>query len=300
VARVDPSAVRGRLRWWPNGLSQTEGGANLDPARRVAAAHAGALLATLIVLAVDGGDTQAIETLVTGLLIFGGFAVLRVRSAGRLLAPSTLVLDAVGTTLLLAGTGAPVSAYIFLALAGAWWAAHVPRRSTGLLWAAAFVVAYGILVMPGAIRGRDLVSALEDISVVVIVGLLADSFVRVDQRAIQLSETLTHAPAGAAELAIREGLTRALGPMEVSLDVLLAAARAGLTLIQAELLAYLQLGLTNQEIADATKVGEATVRYRLTGLYRAMGVRGRKAAVERAMELAFEFVATGRPPVVRP
>ena len=73
--------------------------------------------------------------------------------------------------------------------------------------------------------------------------------------------------------------------MEISLDVLLAAARAGLTVIQAELLAYLQMGLTNQEIADATKVGEATVRYRLTRLYRALGVRGRKAAVQRAVAL---------------
>ena len=59
----------------------------------------------------------------------------------------------------------------------------------------------------------------------------------------------------------------------------------GLTVIQAELLAYLQMGLTNQEIADATKVGEATVRYRLTRLYRALGVSGRKAAVQRAMAL---------------
>jgi LuxR family maltose regulon positive regulatory protein len=69
------------------------------------------------------------------------------------------------------------------------------------------------------------------------------------------------------------------------MDVLLAASREGLTVLQAELLAYLVLGLTNQEIADATSVGEATVRYRLTRLYRALGVRGRKAAIARAHEI---------------
>ncbi len=88
-----------------------------------------------------------------------------------------------------------------------------------------------------------LVYAPEDASVVFIVGLLSDWFVRVDRRAIELSEALARAPAGAESLAIRDGLTRALGPMEISVDVLLAAARAGLTVIQAELLAYLQMGL---------------------------------------------------------
>jgi DNA-binding CsgD family transcriptional regulator len=107
-------------------------------------------------------------------------------------------------------------------------------------------------------------------------------------RAIELSEALAKAPAGAEKLAIREGLRRALGPMEISMDVLLAASREGLTVLQAELLAYLVLGLTNQEIADATSVGEATVRYRLTRLYRALGVRGRKAAIARAHEIGVE------------
>jgi DNA-binding CsgD family transcriptional regulator len=55
--------------------------------------------------------------------------------------------------------------------------------------------------------------------------------------------------------------------------------------MQIELLAYLMLGLTNQQIADAASVSEATVRYRLTPLYRTLGVRGRKAAAERAREL---------------
>ena len=42
-----------------------------------------------------------------------------------------------------------------------------------------------------------------------------------------------------------------------------------------EVLRLVAAGLTNQEIADATKVSEATVRYRLTRLYRSLGVSGR-------------------------
>lgn len=285
MARVERAAPGGWLRWWPDVPSRFWAAPKLGPARRVAVAHAVALLATLIVLGADGGDRAATEAVLTGLLIFVGFAALRTSAVGRTLATSTLILDAVGTALLIAGTHAPASAYYFLALAGAWWAAHLQRRNSGLLWAIAFGLAYGVLVLPGAIRDQDLVGALEEASVVVIVGLLSDALLRVDQRVVALSETLTHAPAGAEKLTIREGLTRALGPMEISLDVLLAAAGAGLNLIQTELLAYLVLGLTNQEIADATKVAVPTVRYRLTRLYRALGVSGRKAAIAAAREL---------------
>jgi DNA-binding CsgD family transcriptional regulator len=245
------------------------------------------MLAVVVVLLADSvkgtSHTSALE-----LAVFIGFASLRIASARRSLGTSTLVLDATGTVLFLAGTDAPASPYFFLALAGAWWAAHVRRRHSGIVWGAAFAAAYAVLVVPGALREGLLVHALEDSSVVVIVALLSDWFVRVDVRAIALSEELAKAPAGAEKLAIREGLRRAMGPMEISMDVLLAASREGLTVLQAELLAYLVLGLTNQEIADATNVGEATVRYRLTRLYRALGVRGRKAAVARAHEIGVE------------
>jgi DNA-binding CsgD family transcriptional regulator len=285
VARLDPFTFAGWFRVRVGALSRALFGATADLPLRVAAAHIAALIATGVILAVDAGDGGRTDGVPIGVVLFIGFAVLRVVSGRRGLAISTLALDAMGTALLLAGTGAPASAYFPLALAGAWWSAHVPRPRSGLAWAIAFVAAYGLLVLPDAVRDRMLVHALEDVSVVFIVGLLSDWFVRVDRRAIQLSEALARAPAGAEKVAIRDGLTRALAPMEISIDVLLAAARAGLTVIQAELLAYLQMGLTNQEIADATSVGEATVRYRLTRLYRALGVSGRKAAVQRAMAL---------------
>jgi DNA-binding CsgD family transcriptional regulator len=211
----------------------------------------------------------------------------------RQLAPSTLILDAAGTALFVAGTGAPSSAYFFLAIAGAWWSAHVPRRHSGATWSIAFAAVYMVLVMPWALADGTLVNAIEDVAVIVIIGILSDWLVRVDSRALALTETLANAPAGAETLAIREGLSRALSPMEISVDVLLAASRKGLTVIQAELLAYLVLGLTNQEIADATTVSVATVRYRLTRLYRALGVKGRKAAVARAREIGLAAAIAG-------
>ena len=256
----------------------------LDPATmRVLVAHVAALLGTAAVLLVDPTDDQLGAAL--GLAMFVGIGALRVASVRRSLATSTLVLDAAGSAVFLAGTDAPSSVYFFLAISGAWWAAHVQRRHSGAMWASAFVGVYVLLVLPGAIQDQMLIHALEDVAVVAIIAVLSDWFIRVDARAIALSEALAHAPAGAEKLAIRDGLTRALGPMEISLDVLLAASREGLTVVQAELLAYLVLGLTNQEIADATNVGVPTVRYRLTRLYRALGVSGRKAAIAAAREL---------------
>jgi DNA-binding CsgD family transcriptional regulator len=259
---------------------------------RVLVSHVLALLAVIVVLLADSSNEGSPNASALALAIFVGFASLRVVSARRTLSTSTLVLDAVGTVLLLAGTDAPASPYFFLALAGAWWAAHVRRPHSGAVWAIAFVAAYTVLVVPGAIHGDILVHALEDSSVVVIIALLSDWFVRIDGRAIALSESLARAPAGAEQLAIREGLQRALGPMEIPVDVLLAASGEGLTVVQVELLAHLVLGLTNQEIADATSVSEATVRYRLTRLYRALGVRGRKAAIARAHEIGVTAIRT--------
>ena len=155
VALVDPFALGGWLRIRPSALSRTYVGAAADLPRRMAAAHIAALFATGIILAVDAADAGRTDGPGIGIVIFVGFAVLRVGSVRRTLAISTLALDAVGTALLLAGTGAPASAYLPLVLAGAWWAAHVPRSRSGLAWAIAFVAAYGILVLPDAIRGSD-------------------------------------------------------------------------------------------------------------------------------------------------
>jgi len=281
VVRVNPlKLIRpvGRVGGRPAG--RVRAGAEL----RVGVAQLTAVASIGLVLAVDAHEIRGTQ-IPLGFAIVLSFALLRTLTSGYALAPSTLVLDAVGTAIVLAGTDAPASPMFFLALAGAWWAAHVQRRHTGAIYAGAFFAAYSLLVVPHAIQNHVLVLALEDLTIVAIVGVLSDWFVRVDRRAIELSETLARAPIGVEKLAIRDGLRRALGPMEIPLDVLLTAAREGFTVIQAELLAYLAMGLTNPEIADATKVSEATVRYRLTRLYRALGVRGRKAAVVRAHEI---------------
>jgi hypothetical protein len=141
------------------------------PTRRVALAHVMAVAVGLITLLVDTASDTALTDVGLELMIVVAFAALRIVSVRRRLAISTLVLDAAGTVLLLAGTGAPASAWFFTAVAGAWWAAHVPRDRASDMWSAAFAFTYLALVVPGSVRDRLLVNALEDVSVVVIIGV---------------------------------------------------------------------------------------------------------------------------------
>jgi DNA-binding CsgD family transcriptional regulator len=256
-----------------------------DPRLRTLVAHLAALAAALVILAIQGPGPMTVGQVLTASVIGLGFIFLRVLSVTRKLAVSTLMIDAVGTVLLLMGTGAPASPFYVLALAGVWWAAHVPRERSGLIYGVTFAAAYALLVVPRALQDHMLVAAFEDGAFVMVTAFLSDWFVRVDRRALELNAAL-HAPRfGPEHIAIREGLERALGNMDIPLDVVLAAGQLGLTAIQAELLSYLVLGLTNLEIADATQLSEAAVRYRLTRLYRMLGVRGRREAANRAREL---------------
>jgi DNA-binding CsgD family transcriptional regulator len=247
------------------------------------------MAAALVILAIQGPSPLSNGEILLALLVAAGLTLVRVLNVKRHLAVSTIVLDAGGMVIFLAGTGAPTSPFYLLALAGVWWAAHLPRRHSGLAYALAFVATYVVLVGPEALRQRALVEAFEDVAVIVVVAALSDWFVRVDRRAVELSDALGATPLDGSQLAIREGLQRALGTMEMPVDVVLAAAQLGLTIVQAELLAYLVLGLTNREIADATSVSEPTVRYRLTRLYRALGVNRRRQAVRRALALGLSF-----------
>jgi DNA-binding CsgD family transcriptional regulator len=234
---------------------------------------------------------MSVGLILTALLIGIGITALQVLTVRRRLAPTTLILAALGMLLLVAGTGAPTSPFYVLALAGVWWAAHVPRPRSGWIYGLTFAVGYALFVFPAAFRDRMLVEAFEDVSVVIILALLCDWFVRVDRRALELSEALHATRFGPEHLAIRAGLQRALGNMDIPLDVVLAAGQLGLTAIQAELLSYLVLGLTNLEIADATRLSEAAIRYRLTRLYRMLGVSGRREAADRARELGLTGTA---------
>jgi DNA-binding CsgD family transcriptional regulator len=250
-------------------------------------AHLAAVAAALAILAIQRPGPLSVGLILIASTIGLGFTFLRVMSVTRRLAVSTLMLDAVGTVLLLVGTGAPDSPFLFLALAGVWWAAHIPRERSGLIYALTFAAAYGNLVVPQALRDHTLMEALLDESVLIGVAFVADWFVLVDRRALELNEASPAPRFGPKHLAIREGLERALGNMDIPVDVVLAAGQRGLTAIQAELLSYLELGLTNLEISDATRLSEAAVRYRLTRLYRTLGVSGRREAAERARELGF-------------
>jgi DNA-binding CsgD family transcriptional regulator len=254
-----------------------------DPRLTTALAHYAAFAASLVIVVVHH-QTLLADQVPGWLVIFAGLSVLRVATVGRRLATSTVILDAVGTVVFLTGTGAPSSPFFLLVLAGAWWAAHMRMARSGLVYGLAFGAAYVVLVVPGAIRQQEIAAVFEQLTAVIAIGGLADWFVRVDRRALALNEALHAAPQGFEQLAIREGLRRALGSTDLPIDAILAAGQVGLTAAQTELLSYLVLGLNNLEIADAADVSEATVRYRLTRLYRALGVRGRSGAARRAKE----------------
>jgi DNA-binding CsgD family transcriptional regulator len=296
MARVGDFDLRSVVRTWS--LRRPRPGRAIgllvsdDPRPRILVAHIAAMTAAIAIVAIQGPSPLTNGALIVALLIALGFSVLRVLTVGKKLRISSILLDAAGTAVFLAGTGAPTSPFYVLALAGVWWAAHLPRRHSGLAYALAFVATYTVLIGPEVLRQRELVEAFEDGAVILVVAVLSDWFVRVDRRALELNEALHGARFGPEHLAIRDGLHRALGNMDVPLDVVLAAGRLGLTAIQAELLSYLMLGLTNMEIADATRLSEAAVRYRLTRLYRMLGVSGRREAADRARELGLPGVAS--------
>jgi DNA-binding CsgD family transcriptional regulator len=221
-----------------------------------------------------------------------GLAFLRTITVGRGLVTSSLILDALATVIFLAGTGGTESPFYPLALAGAWWAAHAVQ-SRGILYGVVFAAGYIGLIAPTAVR-ELLVSALYQPVAVVIVASLADQLAALDRFATDLARTAALGLLDGRYPNIRRRLSLALPASRVPTQALLTAGQLGLTANQTELLAYLMLGLTNQEIADTANVSEATVRYRLTPLYRTLGVRGRKAAAERARELGLGDLVADR------
>jgi DNA-binding CsgD family transcriptional regulator len=255
-----------------------------DPRLTTALAHYAALAASLVIL-VTQRPAQIADQLSVWLIIAIGISVLRVGTVTRRPVITTVVLDAVAMALFLSGTGAPDSPFFLLVLAGAWWAAHAKRSRSGLAYGLAFAAAYAALVLPAGLSRQALGPVIEQVAAVIAIGGLCDWIVNVDRRVLALNEALHAAPPGTEELAIRDGLARAFGSGQVPIDVVLAAGQVGLTAAHVELLSYLVLGLSNLEIADAAGLSEATIRYRLTDLYRALGVRGRRMAVSRAREL---------------
>jgi len=261
----------------------------------VAVAQLTAVIASVFILAAQGSWQGVSDEAPVWISIAVGIAFLRVMTVGRSLVSSTLVVDAVGTVILLAGTGGTNSDFYPLALAGAWWAA-LAVRDRGVLYGASFAAGYIVLVAPMAVRELAIPSAFYQPAGVLILAVLADQLAAMDRWAGELTASAASSVLDAQHRSLRRGLARALPSTEIPIRALLIAGQMGLTAIQTELIAYLMLGLTNQEIADGAGVSEAAVRYRLTRLYRALGVRGRKAAVNRARELGLGDLVTETQP----
>ncbi|HET6745459.1 MAG TPA: LuxR C-terminal-related transcriptional regulator [Candidatus Limnocylindria bacterium] len=222
------------------------------------------------------------------------FAGLRLGTLRTALVTSTYVLDAVGVAIFIGGTGDAESPFLGIALAGAWWASQKAARGT--LYAIAFAASYSILVAPAALREGHLAAVIFQPTLLCIVGLLADSLRARGDLSRWAFTILTH-EGESQPASVRVGLSRVVRGGSVPIDVLLTAGQLGLTAAQTELVAYLILGLSNMQIAEALSLSEATVRYRLTRLYRVLGVRGRKAAAERARELGLgDLVGSGGGP----
>jgi DNA-binding CsgD family transcriptional regulator len=290
-----------------------------EPRHRAALAQGSAVIGSLLLMTIDGTLPVVDEEAIVWIAVLLGFAALRVATAKRRLATTTIVLDAVGTAVFIAGTGGTASPFLLVALAGAWWSTDVSRgmdarvyridrshaelrvvpesvaevggrRPGWLLYGFTFLTAYVLFVVPGAYRDGVLPEAFEDVAVFAIMVTLAEWFTRVQRRRADSNPIPPVPILGTDQLATRKGLERALHAMDIPVDAVLSAGEVGLTAIQAELLAYLLLGLTNLEIADATQLSESTVRYRLTRLYRLLGVHGRREAAERARMLGLTAI----------
>ena len=224
-------------------------------------------------------------------LVASRYLALRFRTG-----PWIVLVDAVVTLVAVSITSAPHSEFHFVALAGIWWAGRLVPRHGAALYALAFLVPYALVVLPGAFLGGALAEAAEDFLTIVVLALLVDWFMAVDRRVLQLGRVLNAGIAqGDSPLELRSRLGVAAGDSPLPIDTLVLAGRLGLRADEVELLGYLVLGFGNAQIAEAIGRSEATVRYRLTGLYRSLGVRGRREAILRARELGFDGIL-GQPP----
>ena len=206
-----------------------------------------------------------------------------------------IVADAGACFVLVAATSAPLSEFHFVVLAGAWWAGRLPPRRGAALFAGVFLVPYALVVLPDALQRGYLAEAADDLLTVAAIALLVDWFMTVDRRAMALSAALSSGEErGDSAVEVRRRLGLAAGESPLPLDSLVVAGQLGLTANQIELLGYLVLGFGNAQIADAFGRSEATVRYRLTALYRVLGVTGRRAAVQRARDLGIDSITAGR------
>jgi len=202
-------------------------------------------------------------------------------------------IDAVLSAAALLLTGAPFSPLLPLAISGAIDAGSQSRRGAWI-YALAFLVAFlstasvsAVGMAPGIVRDEwvmEIVKTTAFVPLSAIIGWAMSSGPAI--WSLERSEVLRQVRA--QRTSIRASLARALRNEPLPMDTLLAGARLGLTVEETELLGFLVLGLTNQQIADAFCLSVATVKYRLTRLYRRLGVRGRAQAVAAARQLGLD------------
>jgi len=251
-----------------------------------------AVAASLALFVIDGRDWAGVE-ISFSVVVLLGLGLLRVLTAGASLATSTLLLEPIGVVVMLSGTGGAASPFLPMALAGIWWAARSGRgrptrafrilrgsrsvrldqgteveighkRPTSLAYGIALAVGFGVLIGPVALRDGIIAEALEDGLVLLAAWVLAEAVVAASHRrtAQGADESVAVAP-----------------PPDAS------RGEVDLSPADAHLLACIALGLTNRQIADVMQVSSGRVRYRLSLLYRTLGVAGRTQAAQRAQEL---------------
>jgi DNA-binding CsgD family transcriptional regulator len=246
-------------------------------------------IAIAFVLGIVLGPERHADRFLPGVAVSAALVVTRYLALRRDVGAWIVPVDAIACLVVVVWTSAPLSEFHFVALAGIWWAGRLVPRRGAVLFAAAFLAPYAIVVLPDGWQRGYFAEAADDLLTVAVIALLVDWFMSVDRRAMALSAALRLGESRReSAIEVRRRLALAAGESPVPVDTLVVAGQLGLTANQIELLSYLVLGFGNAQIADAIGRSEATVRYRLTSLYRALGVAGRAAAIERARDLGLE------------
>jgi DNA-binding CsgD family transcriptional regulator len=254
-------------------------------------------IAIAFIMGIALGPERHADRFIPGVVVSAALVVTRYLALRRDLGAWIVPLDAIACFAVVAWTSAPLSEFHFVTLAGIWWAGRLVPRRGAALFAGAFLAPYAIFVLPDGWQRGYFAEAADDLLTVAAIALLVDWFMSVDRRAMALSAALRLGEARReSAIEMRRRLALAAGESPVPIDTLVVAGQLGLTANQIELLGYLLLGFGNAHIADAIGRSEATVRYRLTSLYRALGVNGRASAIERARDLGLDSVIVRQVP----
>jgi DNA-binding CsgD family transcriptional regulator len=268
----------------------------LDPRSDSFAAILGvAAIVVAFVLGLLLGPERHADGFAPGVAVSAALVVTRYVALRREIGAWIVPVDAVACVVVVAWTSAPLSEFHFVVLAGIWWAGRLVPRRGAALFAVAFLLPYALVVLPDGWQRGYLAEAADDLLTVAVIALLVDRFMAVDRRAMALSAAMRAGEArGESPVEVRRRLGLAAGESPLPIDTLVVAGQLGLTANQIELLNYLMLGFGNAQIADAIGRSEATVRYRLTALYRQLGVVGRRGAIQRARALGLDSILDDR------